>query len=196
MRRREFLGALGGAAAAWPMVARAQQGERVRRIGVLLGTNSSDPEGQVRYAAFTQTLQQLGWSVGRNLQIDIRWGAGDPVLHHRFAAELIALAPDVILSSGTSSVGPLQQATRTLPMVFVGTVDPVGGGFVESLARLGGNATGFVLFEYGISAKWVELLKQIAPNVARLAVLRNPAIRLGQASSPPSSPWRRHSGSS
>jgi putative ABC transport system substrate-binding protein len=178
LRRREFITLIGGAAA-WPLAARAQQGERMRRIGVLMGTPASDPEGQARYAAFLQGLAQLGWSDGRNVQIDTRWVPGDANLYRTAIPELLALAPDVILASGTSSMAPLHQATRTVPIVFAGIVDPVGGGFVASLSRPGGNATGFVLFEYGISAKWLELLKQIAPGVTRVAVLRNPGLTSG-----------------
>ena len=150
MKRREFITLLGGAAAAWPLVARAQQGERMRRIGVLMSLAADDPQGQARIAAFVQGLQQLGWTDGRNVRIDTRWGAGDADRIRRYAAELVALAPDVILASGGSVVGPLLQATRTVPIVFTQTPDPVGAGFVESLARPGGNATGFTLFEYGI----------------------------------------------
>jgi putative tryptophan/tyrosine transport system substrate-binding protein len=146
-----------------------------------MGTDANDPEGQACHAAFLQGLARLGWIVGQNLQTVTRWGAGDAKLYPAYAAELVALAPDVILAAGTSSMGPLHQATRTLPIVFVDIVDPVGGGFVASLARPGGNATGFILFEYGISAKWLELLKQIAPGIARVAVLRNPGLTSGTA---------------
>ena len=178
MRRREFITLVGGAVA-WPLSTRAQQNERVRRIGVLMGTTAEDPEGQARYAAFLQGLQEFGWAVGRNVRIDTRWAAGDPTLYRKFVPELIALAPDIILASGTSSMAPLHQATSTTPIVFVGIVDPIGGGFVTSLARPGGNATGFALIEYAISAKWLELLKQIAPGVTRVAVFRNPALTSG-----------------
>src|SRR5262245_58682693 len=155
-KRRSFITLLGGAAAAWPMAARAQPGERVRRIGVLTaGTPADDAEGQVRNAAFLQTLQQLGWTVGRNLHIDYRWGLGNADNNRRYAAELAALAPDVILSTGTATVRPLLQATRTVPIVFVSVADPVGAGFVNSLSRPGGNATGFIQFEYSLSAKWL-----------------------------------------
>ena len=150
MKRREFITLLGGAAAAWPLAARAQQGERMRRIGVLMSLAADDPEGQARLAAFLQGLQQLGWTDGRNVRIDYRWGAGDAERIRRYAAELVALAPDVILASGDHASWPLQQATRTVPIVFAQVADPVGAGFVESLARPGGNATGFTLFEYGI----------------------------------------------
>ena len=178
MRRRECITLLGGAAA-WPLAAHAQQGERMRRIGVLMGLAADDAEGQARIAAFVQALQGLGWSNGRNVRIDIRRGAGDAERSRSYAAELVALTPDVILASGGTVVGPLLQATRTVPIVFTQTPDPVGAGFVASLARPGGNATGFTTFEYGISAKWLELLKQIAPRVTRAAVLRDPATPQG-----------------
>jgi putative tryptophan/tyrosine transport system substrate-binding protein len=179
MKRRDFITLLVGAAAAWPLVVRAQQGERVRRIGVLQSLAADDPEGQARLAAFAQGLQQSGWTIGRNVQIDTRWAAGDAERFRRYGAELVALAPDVILAVGAAAVGPLQQATHTVPIVFVNTSDPVGAGFVESLARPGGNATGFLLYEYGISAKWLELLKEIAPRVTRAAVIRDAAIASG-----------------
>jgi putative tryptophan/tyrosine transport system substrate-binding protein len=178
-RRRQFITLLGGAAAAWPLAARAQQPERMRRIGVLQSLAADDPEGQARLAAFAQGLQQSGWTIGRNVQIDTRWAAGDAERFRRYAAELVALAPDVILAVGAAAVGPLQQATRTVPIVFVNTSDPVGAGFVESLARPGGNATGFLLYEYGTSGKWLELLKEIAPRVTRVAVLRDSALAAG-----------------
>jgi len=178
MRRRECITLLGGAAA-WPLAAHAQQGERMRRIGVLMGLAADDAEGQARIAAFVQALQGLGWSNGRNVRIDIRRGAGDAERSRSYAAELVALTPDVILASGGTVVGPLLQATRSVPIVFTQTPDPVGAGFVASLARPGGNATGFTTFEYGISAKWLELLKQIAPRVTRAAVLRDPATPQG-----------------
>jgi ABC-type uncharacterized transport system substrate-binding protein len=176
-RRRQFITLLGGAAA-WPLAARGQQAERVRRIGVLMAV-ADDPEGQARIAAFLQGLQQLGWAEGRNLQIDTRWGAGDADRFRKYAAELVALAPDVILAAGGAVVPPLLQATRSVPIVFTQTPDPVGAGFVDSLARPGGNATGFLTFEYGISAKWLELLKEIAPRVTRAAVIRDAAIASG-----------------
>jgi putative ABC transport system substrate-binding protein len=179
MRRRDFITLLGGAAVAWPRTARAQQPERMRRIGVLLPQAADDRVGQARLAAFLQGLQQLGWTDGRNVRIDTRWGAGDADRIRRDAAELVALAPDVILTSGASTLGPLLQATRTVPIVFANVTDPVGAGFIDSLARPGGNVTGFTQFEYGISAKWLELLKQIAPGVTRVAVLRDPAIPSG-----------------
>jgi putative tryptophan/tyrosine transport system substrate-binding protein len=173
MRRRKFIQAI-TAFAAWPFAARAQQAERMRRIGVLMGQAADDPVGQARVKAFQQGLQQLGWTDGRNVRIDYRWAAGNVENSRKYAAELVALAPDVIMASG-GAVGPVLQATRTVPIVFANTTDPVGSGFVDSLSRPGGNATGFVLFEYSLSAKWVELLKQIAPGVTRAAVLRDPA---------------------
>src|SRR5262249_14512898 len=178
IERRKFLATLGGAVAAWPLAARAQQRDRVRRIGVLVAV-ADDPEGQARIAAFLQGLQQLGWVAGRNLQSDTRWAAGDPDRFRKYAAELVALAPDVILAAGGAVVPLLLQATRTVPIVFTQTSDPVGGGFVDSLARPGGNATGFLAFEYGISAKWLELLKEIAPRVTRAAVIRGVALASG-----------------
>jgi putative tryptophan/tyrosine transport system substrate-binding protein len=178
MRRREFLGVLGSAAAAWPLAAPAQQPESVRRIGVLSGSAMDTPDLQARLAAFQQVLQQLGWTDGRNVLIDYRWGAGSADNTRKYAAELVAVAPDVILATGPT-VEQLLQATRTVPIVFVITPDPVGSGFVDSLSRPGGNATGFMLFEYSLSAKWLELLKQIAPAVTRAAVLRDPATTSG-----------------
>jgi putative ABC transport system substrate-binding protein len=179
MRRREFILALGGAAAVWPLAARAQQPERVRRIGILLPAAANDAEFQIWVGAFLQALAQLGWTDGRNVRIDIRWATTNAADIRRHAAELAALAPDVILASGTSTVGPMLQATRAVPIVFPTVVDPVGAGFVDSLARPGGNATGFLLFEYSISGKWLELLKQIAPGVTRVGVLRDPATPTG-----------------
>jgi putative ABC transport system substrate-binding protein len=178
VRRREFITFIGGAAAAWPLAARAQQPERVRRIGVLMYLPADDAEGQARLAAFTQALTQLGWSDGHNLRIDTRYATADDIRRH--AAELAALAPDVLVAgTGTATVAPLLQATRTVPIVFAVVIDPVGAGFVDSLARPGGNATGFTVFEYSMSGKWLELLKEIAPNVTRVAVLRDPAIASG-----------------
>jgi putative tryptophan/tyrosine transport system substrate-binding protein len=179
MRRRQFLGALGGAAATWPLAARAQQPERLRRIGVLLPAAADDAFFQARVAAFHQGLALLGWTIGRNVRIDTRWAAGDAANIRKYATELIALAPDVILAAGTSTVGPLLQATRSVPIVFPNVVDAVGAGFVESLARPGGNATGFLSFEYSLSGKWLELLKEIAPRVTRAAVLRDAAVASG-----------------
>ena len=178
MRRRAFIAALGGAAA-WPLVARAQQSERVRRIGVLMNLAENDPEAPARGAAFQHALQQLGWTDGGNVRIDYRWAADDAGRLRRYAAELVALAPDVILANATPSVAALQQATQTVPVVFVNVADPVGAGFVASLARPGRNITGFLLFEYGISAKWLELLKEIAPGVTRVAVIRDPGNASG-----------------
>jgi ABC-type uncharacterized transport system substrate-binding protein len=179
LRRREFISLLAGAATAWPLAARAQQGKRMPRIGALMPWAASDPQVQARYAAFLQGLQQLGWTVGNNVQIDSRWSAGNEDDTRKYAAELVALAPDVIFTSGSAGVGPLRSATRTVPIVFVATPDPVGAGFVDSLARPGGNTTGFTPWEYGIGAKWLELLKQIVPSVTRVAVLRDPAITAG-----------------
>jgi putative tryptophan/tyrosine transport system substrate-binding protein len=172
MRRREFITLL-GAAAAWPLAARAQQGERMRRIGVLMNLAADDAEGQARLAAFLRGLQQLGWIEGRNAHLDIRWGAGDAERFRRYAAELVALAPDLILAASGSTMPPLLHATRTVPIVFVQVADPVGNGFVASLARPGGNATGFTNIDFSMSAKWLELLKQIAPGATRAAVLRD-----------------------
>jgi putative ABC transport system substrate-binding protein len=178
MQRREFITLLGGTAI-WPLAARAQQSEPKRRVGVLMGLSADDAEAQDRIAAFVQGLQQLGWTDGRNLQIDYRRGAGDTDLTRRYAAELVALAPEVILASGGTVVGALLQATRTVPIVFTQTPDPVAAGFVASLARPSGNATGFTTSEYSISGKWLELLKEIAPGVTRAAVLRDPTIPAG-----------------
>jgi putative tryptophan/tyrosine transport system substrate-binding protein len=184
MKRRAFISLVGGAVAApamlWPLAARAQQGERMRRIGVLMASAADDSENQARMAAFLQSLAQSGWIDGRNVRIDTRWATTNADDLRRHAAELAALAPDVILAaSGTSTVAPLLQATRTVPIVFVVVIDPVGAGFVASLARPGGNATGFLMFEYGLSGKWLELLKQVAPGVTRAAVLRDAAIASG-----------------
>ena len=181
MRRREFITLLGGAAAAWPLAARGQQGERMRRIGVLLPVAADDPDYQAWVGAFLQALQELGWIDGRNVRIDTRWATNNAAGIRKHAAELAALAPDVILASGALTVGPLLQATRTVPIVFPIIADPVAGGFVDSLARPGGNATGFMLFEYSISGKWLELLKQIAPGVTRVAVLWDPDTPTGPA---------------
>ena len=178
MKRREFITLL-GVASAWPLAAGAQQSEPRRRIGVLMTTAADDPESQARFAALQQGLQQLGWIDGGNVRIDTRWAAGDPSRFHQYANELVALAPDVILANSSQSVAALLQATRVVPMVFVGIADPVGAGFVDSLARPTGNATGFALFEYGISGKWLELLKQVAPQVTRAAVIRDSAIAAG-----------------
>jgi putative ABC transport system substrate-binding protein len=179
LKRREFITLLGGAAAAWPLAARAQQGERVRRIAVLMNLIEDDAEGQSRIAAFLQGMRELGWSADRNMRIDIRWAGNDDERHRRYAAELAALAPDVFLASASPAVMALQQVASTVPIVFVGVSDPVGAAFVDSMARPGGRITGFTQFEYGISAKWLEFLKEIAPRVTRVAVLRNPAIAAG-----------------
>jgi len=178
MKRREFVTLLGGAAA-WPLAARAQQGERMRRIGVLLNSAADDPMAQARVAAFVQGLQAAGWSDGRNVRIDTRGAAGDPGNFRKYAAELIALGPDVVLAGTTSAVLQLQQASRTVPIVFVSAIDPVGSGLIASMARPGGNITGFVVFEYALAVKWLELLKEIAPGVKRAAVLRDPTIAAG-----------------
>ena len=176
--RREFVTILGGAGV-WPLVARAQQGERVRRVAVLMNLIAHDAEGQTRIAAFLQSMRELGWSAGRNMRIDIRWAGNDDERHRRYAAELAALAPDVFLASASPAVMALQQVTSTVPIVFVVVSDPVGAAFVDSMARPGGRITGFTQFEYGISAKWLELLKEIASRVTRVAVLRNPTIASG-----------------
>src|SRR5262245_28074357 len=176
MRRRDFFTLLGTAAASWPLAAQAQQ--RMRHIGALAGI-ADDAEGQARFAAFREGLQQLGWTDGRNVRIEYRWGGGDADKIRKHAAELAALAPDVILAAGGAITGPLLQATRTVPIVFVHVPDPVGAGFVDSLARPGGNATGFINFEYSVSAKWLELIKQIAPGVTRVAILRDPVLTGG-----------------
>jgi putative ABC transport system substrate-binding protein len=180
MRRREFIAYIGGAAA-WPLAARAQQPERMRRIGVLMIVAADDPQGQARLAAFQQALQQLGWSDGRNVRIDIRWHENDADRARTYTQELIALAPDIFLAEGTVSVTALQHVTRTLPIVFANVGDPVGAGLVDSLSRPSGNATGFMNYEYGFSGKWLELLKQIAPQVTRAAVIRDPAFVVGIA---------------
>src|SRR5262249_28940478 len=179
MNKREFITLLGGAAAAWPLAARAQHGEPMRRIGVLMNAAADDPEYQARLAAFLHALQQLGWSDGHNVRIDIRWGAGNPDTMRKYAAELVALAPEVILATTSAATTALQQATRTVPIVFSMVLDPVGGGIVESLARPGGNTTGFMQFEFSLSGKWLELLKQIAPGVTRAAVFRDPSNPTG-----------------
>jgi len=175
VKRREFIALLGGATA-WALAARAQQGDRVRRIGVLMNYTADDPESMARITVFVQSLHGLGWTVGHNLQIDYRFGAGDVERYRRFASELVSLAPDVLVTSGAVAVEALQRTTRAVPIVFVTVTDPVGGGLVASLARPGGNTTGFTLSEYGVSGKWLELLKQIAPNVTRAAVLRDPVV--------------------
>jgi ABC-type uncharacterized transport system substrate-binding protein len=179
MRRRVFLMLLGGAAAAWPLATRAQQPDRMRRIGALMSQAENDPVSRARISAFLQGLQQLGWTDGRNVRIDFRWVGANTDRRRTYAAELVALGPDVILATGSPIVAALQQVTRSVPIVFVTVPDPVGNGFVESLARPGGNTTGFTVFEYGISGKWLELLKEIAPGVTRAAVMRDPTITSG-----------------
>jgi len=178
MRRREFITLLGGAAA-WPLVVHAQQRERMRSIGVLTPFAAHNTEGQNRVTAFAQALQQLGWSVGQNARLHYRWGDGTSATMQKYAAELVALAPDVILADSSAALSPLLQATQTIPIVFAIVADPVGAGYVETLARPGGNATGFTPFEYGVAGKWLELVKEIAPRVTRVAVLRDPAIAAG-----------------
>jgi putative ABC transport system substrate-binding protein len=177
MRRREFITLIGSAAAAWPFVARAQQPKR--RVGVLMSVPENDPEGQTRIREFLDGLQQLGWEDGRNVRFDIRWIGGNPANPDKYAAELVALAPDVIFASNSQNVAALQRITRTVPIVFVNVIDPVGAGFVASLARPGGNTTGFSGFEYSLSGKWLELLKEIAPNVTRVAVVRDSSQAAG-----------------
>src|SRR4029077_9964045 len=179
LNRREFISLLGGAVSAWPLAARAQQRERMRRIGVLLPATADDAHYQAWFGAFLQGLEPLGWTIGRNVQIDTRWATANADAVRRHAAELAALAPDVILTPGASTVGPLLQATRTVPIVFAAVADPVGAGFVNSLAQPGGNTTGFMAFEYSISGKWLELLKRIAPSVTRGAVLRDSSTTSG-----------------
>jgi putative ABC transport system substrate-binding protein len=178
MKRRDFITLVGGAAAAWPFAARAQQGDRARRIGVLMNT-TANTEQQQSLVAFQQELQRLGWTEGRNVQMDVRWAGGDAREIRRHAGELVALAPDVILATGNAGMVPLLQATRIIPIVFNNVADPVGGGFVKSMARPGGNATGFIQFEYSLSAKWLETLKEIMPSLTRVAVLRDAALASG-----------------
>jgi len=178
MRRRAFISLLGGAVA-WPVVTRAQPSERMRRIGVLMFLAEDDPGAKTRIAAFIEGPQQLGWTIGRNVQIDIRWGAADAVRSRKYAAELAATAPDVIFATASETTAALRETTRTLPIVFVSVTDPVGAGYVASLARPGGNATGFAFVEYGMGAKWLELLKEIAPRVTRAVILRDPTLPAG-----------------
>jgi putative tryptophan/tyrosine transport system substrate-binding protein len=173
MQRREFITLVGGAAAAWPLASRAQQPERARRIGVLNSLTEDDPESVTRRAAFEQSIKELGWTSGGNLRIDYRWAGNDPELIRKFAAELVALAPDVIVASGSVVVPPMVRATRDIPIVFLQVIDPVGSGLIASMAHPGGNVTGFTQFEYSLAGKWLELLKEIAPNVSRVAVLRD-----------------------
>src|SRR5215471_10623092 len=181
MRRRDFFKAIVGSAAAWPQLARSQQSKpkSVRRVAALFPQSANDPQAQNRSAAFLQALQQLGWSIGQNVQIDYRWSAGSEDDTRKYAAELVALAPDVLFTSGSAALEPLRRATHTIPIVFVLVPDPVGAGFIFSLARPGGNVTGFTNFDYSIAAKWLSLLKEIAPNTTRAAVLRDPAITAG-----------------
>jgi len=181
MRRREFITLLGSVPVAWPLAAYARQSEQMRHIGMLMNRAASDPESQARVATFKEGMQQLGWSEGHNIQLDPRWGEDDINLEQKYAAELIASAPDLVFASGTLSVGALQRLSRTVPIVFVGVTDPLGAGFVDSLARPGGNATGFMIYEYTLSGKWLELLKEIAPGVMRVAILRNPDNPVGVA---------------
>jgi putative tryptophan/tyrosine transport system substrate-binding protein len=173
MQRREFITFLGGAAVAGPLAARAQQGDGVRRVGIFMDLSEQDAEGQTRVAAFRKGLQELGWTEGRNVKFDTRWTAGDPALMRRYAAELVGLAPEVIMNGGLPTLVALQQETRTIPIVFAQVLDPVGAGFVESLARPGGNITGFVSFEYSMASKWLETLKLIAPHIVRIAAIRD-----------------------
>jgi putative tryptophan/tyrosine transport system substrate-binding protein len=179
VKRRDFITLLGSGVVGWPFAARAQQGERMRRIGVLTSLAADDPQSQARVAALLEGLQQFGWVDGRNIRIDYRWGAGDAESMRRYSVELIALAPDVVLAGGSEAVAAFQHATRNVPILFVNVVDPVGAGYVNSLSRPGGNLTGFVLFEYSISPKWLELLKEIASSVTRVAVIRDAAIPSG-----------------
>src|SRR5215471_9721444 len=179
MRRREFIMLIGGAAATWPLAARAQQREKMRRIGVLMHLAADDPEGSRRLTVLVQGLQQLGWTEGRNARLEIRWAAGQADRIRKYAEELVALAPEVIVAPTSPVVGALQQATRAVPIVFVHVVDPVGAGYVASLARPSGNTTGFTAYEYSLSGKWLELLKEIAPGVTRAAVIRDPATSAG-----------------
>jgi putative ABC transport system substrate-binding protein len=180
LRRRQFITLLGGAATAWPLAARAQQaGEHMRRVGVLLSTHEGDPARRAQLTAFVQRLAELGWADGHNARLDVRWTAGSIDAARKYAAELVALAPDVIITDTSFNVAAVQQVTRTVPIVFGGVIDPVGAGLVDSLARPGGNTTGFTAFEYAIGAKWLELLKEVAPRVTRAAVLRDPTIAAG-----------------
>jgi len=194
VKRRDLLALFVATAASAPLAALAQQPAPMRRIGVLMNVTADHPQGQAGVAAFQQAMQELGWTEGRNLRIDYRWGANDADRDRRYAAELVALAPDVILAAGTLSVAALQHVTRTLPLVFVQVTDPVGAGLVDSLARPGGNTTGFMLSEYSVAGKWLELLKQVAPRLTRAAVLRIRAILPEAVNSRPSKRWHRPSG--
>jgi putative ABC transport system substrate-binding protein len=173
MGRREFITILGAVTTAWPLLARAEQGEKLRRVGIFMDLSEQDAEGQARVAAFRNGLQELGWQEGRNVRFDIRWAAGEPTHMHRYAAELVGMAPEVVLNGGLPTLAAMQQQTHTIPIVFVQVLDPVGGGFVESLARPGGNITGFVSFEYAMAGKWLETLSHIAPGVVRVAAVRD-----------------------
>jgi putative ABC transport system substrate-binding protein len=179
MRRRKFITFIGGAAVGWPLAALAQQPESMRRIAALMNFRSDGPEGQARIAAFIQALQKLGWNEGANVRTDVRWAGDDAEQYRKYSEELVGLNPNVILASASPSVGALQRVTRSVPIVFANVVDPVGAGYITSLARPGGNTTGFTAFEYSIGGKWLELLKQIAPRVTRIAVIRDPAIAAG-----------------
>src|SRR5215470_16295823 len=179
MRRREFIALVGGGVAASTLALRAQQPERIRKIGVLMNLSSEDPEGQARVKAYAQALQKLGWIEGGNMRTDTRWAADDADRYRRYSEELVALTPDVILASGSPSVAALLQVTRSVPIVFANVIDPLGAGFVTSMARPRGNATGFTAYEYSISGKWLELLKEITPNLTRVAVLREPSLAAG-----------------
>jgi putative ABC transport system substrate-binding protein len=181
MRRREFITTLGGAAAFWPLTVRAQQPDQLRRIGVLMSRAAGDQDGQARLSALQKGLQQLGWSLGRDVQVDVRWSPDDAALTRQYASELVALSPHVILASGSLSVAELQRATRTVPIVFAVVADPVGAGFVDTLSHPGGNTTGFMLAEYSFSGKWVELLKQVAPQITHVGVVRNTHVPTGPA---------------
>jgi putative ABC transport system substrate-binding protein len=189
MKRRAFITLLGGSAVAWPLMASAQEREQMRRIGMLMPLPVDDPQSQRRATAFFKGLQKLGWTEGRNVRIDSRWGAFDADSGRKYASEMVALAPDVIVAAGASVMGPLQEATRSIPIVFLQVTDPVGAGYVASLARPGGNATGFTMFEFGIGVKWLELLKQIAPLATRVAVLRDPPYPPASAYWARSSQW-------
>ena len=191
MRRRDFIRMVGSAAATWPFAARAQQREPLRRVAVLEPIAKDTPGAQARYKAFLQAFEELGWTDGRNVQIVARWGGGNDVEMCKYAHELVALAPDVILAGGGTVVELMLKATRTIPIVFVIVPDPVGAGFVERLSRPGGNATGFMMFEYNVCGKWLELLKEIAPSVTHAAVLRDPTFAFGIGRSPSFKPWRR-----
>ena len=179
MKRRDFITLFCGTAATWPLAAQARQADRIRRVGVLMYVTETDLDGQARLKAFVEGLKELGWEEGRNLRFDVRWGPDDPDRYPRQAAELVAMAPDVLVAPTSSTLAALERATRKIPIVFMGVIDPVGAGFVSSLAQPGGNATGFIAFEYTIGGKWLELLKESAPYVTRAAVLRDPSNAAG-----------------